>query len=329
MQRGVQTKRIKRVKPQNLQFFFKTSLSQKKAIFPQKTNKPVLQFARLVLTLPILTNLTSFMKYSILLFISLLAASLFCGYNSVQRTEAAVHADLNQALRKLLEEKGHLIAQRDTIKACQTLAAQTNEHLTVNVADATFRQLLTLEALRPKAYIVYALKEKNGDESEKMLRSDTFRLQVSPDASLSFRAYAGIDYSTLFHLTDLRLSFVLSVLAFMSLTTGLSSNRRRERLQQNDSWGGLYYEPVAKRFVTSSAETVHFTPMQQQLMQLFYMAPGHRLSQTEICDALWPKKDNAAESLYTLMRRLRKTLAEHSRLRIEADRNKGYEVIEE
>ena len=66
------------------------------------------------------------------------------------------------------------------------------------------------------------------------------------------------------------------------------------------------------------------TPMQQQLMEILWQSPSHQLSKAEICDALWPKKPDASETLYTLIRRLKPIIEEHSDLKIESDRGKTY-----
>ena len=66
--------------------------------------------------------------------------------------------------------------------------------------------------------------------------------------------------------------------------------------------------------------------MQQQLMELFFHADDYRLSKTDICNALWPKKDDANETLYTLVRRLKAVLEAQSRLTIEADRGRSYRL---
>jgi DNA-binding response OmpR family regulator len=66
--------------------------------------------------------------------------------------------------------------------------------------------------------------------------------------------------------------------------------------------------------------------MQQQLMEMFFRSPNHTLSKTEICDALWPKRDDASETLYTLIRRLKPIIEAHSDLKIEADCGKTYEL---
>ena len=61
-------------------------------------------------------------------------------------------------------------------------------------------------------------------------------------------------------------------------------------------------------------------------MEMFFHSESHQLSKTEICDALWPKKDDANDTLYTLIRRLKPIIEEHSELKIESDRGRAYEL---
>jgi DNA-binding response OmpR family regulator len=64
--------------------------------------------------------------------------------------------------------------------------------------------------------------------------------------------------------------------------------------------------------------------MQHQLMEMFLQSPDHRLSKTEICDALWPKKPDASDTLYTLIRRLKPIVEKHFGMRIVSDRGRSY-----
>ena len=61
-------------------------------------------------------------------------------------------------------------------------------------------------------------------------------------------------------------------------------------------------------------------------MEMFFRVPSHRLTKTEICEALWPKKEDASETLYTLIRRLKSVVEQHSDLKIEVDRGRAYEL---
>ena len=92
-------------------------------------------------------------------------------------------------------------------------------------------------------------------------------------------------------------------------------------------YGDLLYSESESRFFNAKGEYVKLTPMQQQLMEMFFHSSNHTLSKTEICDTLWPKKDNANETLYTLIRRLKPIIESHSNLKIEVDRGKAYELI--
>ncbi len=61
-------------------------------------------------------------------------------------------------------------------------------------------------------------------------------------------------------------------------------------------------------------------------MEMFFQSPSHSLTKAEICDALWPKKPDASETLYTLIKRLKPVIEQHTDLKIESDRGKAYEL---
>lgn len=60
--------------------------------------------------------------------------------------------------------------------------------------------------------------------------------------------------------------------------------------------------------------------------EMFFQSPSHSLTKTEICNALWPKKPDASETLYTLIRRLKPVIEQHSDLKIESGRSKAYRL---
>ena len=102
--------------------------------------------------------------------------------------------------------------------------------------------------------------------------------------------------------------------------------KRRKQVPIICGYGGLVYSETDRRFFGLKGEQVKLTPMQQQLMEMFYMSPSHLLTKKEICDALWPKKEYASETLYTLIRRLKPIVEQHSNLRITSDRGRAYEL---
>ncbi len=90
-------------------------------------------------------------------------------------------------------------------------------------------------------------------------------------------------------------------------------------------YGGLALQDG--QFVDAKGRLVKLTPMQQQLMEMLWQEPSHQVSKPAICDALWPKKEDASETLYTLVRRLKPIIEQHSDLKIEVDRGKSYGLI--
>lgn len=128
---------------------------------------------------------------------------------------------------------------------------------------------------------------------------------------------------TVWRLSDQRPSMALASMALV-WAVGCGWHRRKMAARRDGGFGGLTLKDG--RFYDSLQEEVRFTPMQQQLMELFFHADDYRLSKTEICEALWPKKDDASETLYTLVRRLKTVLETQSKLTIEADRGRSYRL---
>ncbi len=93
-----------------------------------------------------------------------------------------------------------------------------------------------------------------------------------------------------------------------------------------NGFGGLSYSEAEGRFYAADGSLMRLTPMQHQLMEMFFHSPSHSLSKAEICEALWPKKPDASDTLYTLIRRLKPVIEQHSNLKIESDRSKAYRL---
>ena len=63
-------------------------------------------------------------------------------------------------------------------------------------------------------------------------------------------------------------------------------------------YGGLNYSAHEGRFFDAQGEHVRLTPMQQQLMEMFFRSDTHLLTKTEICSTLWPKKEDAHRATF-------------------------------
>lgn len=88
--------------------------------------------------------------------------------------------------------------------------------------------------------------------------------------------------------------------------------------------GNLSFSRRDDCFYNERRERLRLTPMQYALMQMFYLNDAHRLTKPHICRALWPGKDNADETLYTLIRRLEPIVERHSNLHIANDHGHAY-----
>ena len=186
--------------------------------------------------------------------------------------------------------------------------------------------------------LALALEEQKNDViSQDTIRTFNGHLQIAElrgKATLAvdtrgkkFKAYAHCSEATIFSLSDQRLA---SVLWIITIGWGMFWFYRRRKFEPllagMTHFGGLRYSESENRFYAKDGHQVQLTPMQHQLMEMFFQSPSHSLTKTEICDALWPKKPDASETLYTLIRRLKPVIEQHSDLKIESDRSKAYSL---
>ena len=179
--------------------------------------------------------------------------------------------------------------------------------------------------------LALALEEQQSDViSQDTIRTFNNHLQIAElrgKATLAvdtrgqkFKAYAHCSEATIFSLSDQRPATILWAL------TGLWALLMWYRSSCNNAFGGLTYSEEDRRFYAADGSQVQLTPMQHQLMEMFFQSPSHSLTKTEICNALWPKKPDASETLYTLIRRLKPVVEQYSDLKIESDRSKSYRL---
>lgn len=147
--------------------------------------------------------------------------------------------------------------------------------------------------------------------------------------SPQFKAYAQCSEATIFSMSDQRYAALLWMLTAM--WTMFVWHRRKLMLPPaqtigRTSFGELTYSEAENCFYAADGNSVPLTPMQHQLMEMFFTSPAHKLTKAEICATLWPGKPDASETLYTLIKRLKPVVAEHSNLKIESDRGKAYRL---
>ena len=229
-------------------------------------------------------------KYLVIVLFGLIVASGATSLESYRTTERLIESDMSQALSSALAKQQSNVITQDTIRS--------------------FNSYLQIAALRGKATIAVDTKGQK------------------------FKAYARCSEATIFSLSDQRLTAVLWTLTLL-WATFCFYRRRQQVMQFSDlgsecgvaiagmlQYGGLCY--AEGMFYDAQGQHIKLTPMQQQLMEMFFHSPSYSLTKTEICDALWPKKPDASETLYTLIRRLKPVIEQHSDLKIESDRGRAY-----
>ena len=225
-------------------------------------------------------------KLPILIFIVLCFTAMATSYGSYRKAQRNIESDLQQALAKTINEKGVETMRQDSIRAYRSIARTEDEMMTIAVGDETLRRHLRNQQLGEMAFITYTVGRERG------------RWKVT------FNTEAKCSAAMIWSLSDQRLSTWLTVMALLSLA--LSFRGRRQ--------------PITMDCFSAT----HLTPMQRQLMEMFVASDSHSLSKHEICNALWPKKDDASETLYALISRLKRELDKTSNYDIISDRGRAY-----
>ena len=230
-------------------------------------------------------------RYPLLVFLTLIISAIAVGLDSYESTERNIRQDMDQALAQTLKEERGDVITTDTIR--------------------TFNRHLQMTELRGRARLSLRCDAGSREEKVPMLQ-----------------AYCPT--TTVLEMSDQRPSMALASLAFV---WAMGCGMRRRSATKHDTVGmkstvrtafPFIYSTTDDRFFTTDGQEVRFTPMQHQLMVLFLLSPDYRLTKTDICDALWPKKEDASETLYTLIRRIKPTIEAHSRFTIESDRGRAY-----
>ena len=227
-------------------------------------------------------------KLPILIFILLCLTAMATSCGSYRKAERNIENDLKQALAKTINEKGMETMRQDSIRAYRSIARTEGEMMTIAVGDETLRRHLRNPQLGEMAFITYTVRCERGGWK------------------VTFDTEAKCSAAMIWSLSDQRLSAWLSVMALLSLALSFRGRRQSQPITMD------------------SFSATHLTPMQRQLMEMFVASGSHRLSKHEICDALWPKKDDASETLYALISRLKRELDKTSSFDIISDRGRAY-----
>lgn len=196
------------------------------------------------------------------------------------------------------------VVEEDMSQAlASALAVQQNDVISADTIKV-FNSHLQLDELRGRAILAVNTRQKD------------------------FKCEAQCSVATILAMSDQKPAAILWLTTMAWAAFCLYRRRRLVPLLTGATlYGGLHYIESESRFIGTDGKPVKLTPMQQQLMEMFFRSSSHSLTKTEICDALWPKKPDASETLYTLIRRLKPIIEQHSNLKIESDRGRAYGLI--
>lgn len=262
-------------------------------------------------------------------FLILMTSSLLAGHHGYCTQRYYIAADLNNALALTLNDKSAEIITPDTIRAYRYMQSNSDGKVLFAVADRRFCSYLKNDNLKRNAYITFDIIDGSYNSNKvhsSSVCSDTVILDNEYcGETIALRGYSTLSTAAIFKLSDQRFSTLLFVMALA--WAAFSTIHIRRKQEDNfcvESYGGLLLSSVDGSFYTEDKTAIHFTPMQEQLMKMFIESPSHTLSKEEISSALWPKKEDANDTLYTLIRRIKPIIENNTNLCIVSDRSKGY-----
>lgn len=266
---------------------------------------------------------------SIGVFIALILSSLLAGRQGYFGAKEAITADLNQALMRTLEERQDNIVAQDSIRAYKQLREASDGPVWLAIADRRLCRHLKNERLKGKTFLSFEVIDAAHPEKAQpadALCSDTLIINNrATGTTLAVKSYVRLSAISVFRMSDQRLSCLLAFAAFLWAIGFRYVVRKRQAAEEEPQcYGGLSYSAEKHCFYDVHHTPIHFTPMQRQFLLMLWQAPSHSVSKDELCAALWPKKEDANDTLYTLVRWLRPILENVSTLRIVARRGQSY-----
>lgn len=289
---------------------------------------------------------------SVLFTACMLVLSFSFGFHNYSEAQKAIVSDLNQALQQTIMQNSELWMNQDTLKTYSRLSAVFGNPVSIESYNRDFAEALKLEQLKDKSGIIVHVKNKKAidkpatdatpgkDQTKNYLASDTIiwlsanlNLPESSqeDLGISFQGYVNYSASDVLALTDKKAPLLLLLLALMAgcLSWFLMRRKQAETPVQKENliaFGNLTFSCDKACFYKEDQEKLRLTPQQYKIMEMFYLTSSHILARTDICEALWPGKENADETLNTLIRRLRPLIEENSNLKITTDRGRAYQL---
>jgi hypothetical protein len=236
--------------------------------------------------------------HSVIIFMIFVVCAALSSMHSYNVTKDSIIQDMNQAL-------------------CQTISQKATGYITPDTI-INYRQHLKIDALRNRSFLYYACNNKGNVICSRKIKWNSQRYSVE------FQSYANCSTADIMGLSDQRLP--TSILIIGILWAILSIWYFRKQYNGFIVLGNMMYAEDEHSFYDLNKAPVALTPMQEKLMTMFFSSSNHKLSKQQICDELWPKKPDASETLYTLVRRIKPIIQTRGNLKIISERGRDYKL---
>ncbi len=263
-------------------------------------------------------NSGSALRYGMFIPLALMIASVITCCLSYSNAKQNIADDLNDAMFALANENSELWTRPDTIAAIRHMYETTHKPLIYQASDVNFRN----PSLKDEAYFTLALvdtKSASRGIGGNKIASDSIMLMPEHAAeglAIQVQGFADCSMASILYASDQTLSGILFVLSILSMASMLIWKRKET-------------ETPDAEFIAISAspslDGIKLTPMQRQLTRMLLEAPGMKVDKRSLCESLWGNKNNAEESLYTLVKRTKNALAK-ANMEIVCNRGDSYEL---
>lgn len=257
-------------------------------------------------------------RYGMLVPLALMIASVISSCLSYSDAKRNIANDLNDAMLALANENSELWTRPDTIAAIRQMYATTHKPLMYQASDVNFKN----PNLKEDAYFTLALVD-NKNAAPKIrgnkIASDSIMLVPRPAGdglAIQVQGFADCSMASVFIASDQTLPGILFALSILSMAGMFVWKRRTSHIPET---------AVIDLPASPSLDGIRLTPMQRQLARMLLDAPDMRVDKQTLCRTLWGNKSNAEESLYTLVRRTKATLA-NAGMEIVCNRGDSYEL---
>ncbi len=263
-------------------------------------------------------NSGSALRYGMFIPLALMIASVITCCLSYSNAKQNIADDLNDAMFALANKNSELWTRPDTIAAIRHMHETTHKPLIYQASDVNFRT----PSLKDVTYFTLALvdtKSASRGIGGNKIASDSIMLMPEHAAeglAIQVQGFADCSMASILYASDQTLSGILFVLSILSMASMLIWKRKET-------------ETPDAEFIAISAspslDGIKLTPMQRQLTRMLLEAPGMKVDKRSLCESLWGNKNNAEESLYTLVKRTKNALAK-ANMEIVCNRGDSYEL---